>query len=82
MVESVYGHNKNWHFIRWPHDTFDPCTRRLPWLFSKSQGSSRGGTYVLTWIRDPAQNMYHFHQLDELKGLCVTPAQTILCDFT
>lgn len=72
MVESVYGHNKNWHFIRWPHDTFGPCARCLPWLFSKSQGSSRGGTYALIWIREPTKNMYHFHRLDEIKALCYT----------
>lgn len=40
--------------------------------FLHSQGSSRGGTYVLIWKRDPAKNMDHFHQLDEIKALCYT----------
>lgn len=27
---------------------------------------------MLVWICNPAKNMYHFHQLDELKALCYT----------
>lgn len=49
MVESVYRHNKTWQFIRWSCDTFGPCAHSLACLFSRSPGSSLGGTYLFTW---------------------------------
>lgn len=83
MVESVYWHNKTWQFIRWPCDTFVPRAHCLPCLFSKSQGSSRRGTFLLVWISDPASKYLSLSQMRRNKsfgGTCFNCPQHTSAD--